>query len=62
MVELARDFDFDLSSLDGITFTHDYSKALAEPDRGFATRKTLTETDVPHAQGRASLVSLLLRH
>lgn len=53
MVQLATEFDLELAALDGITFAHDYAKALAELDRGFATRSTLTATDVPHAQGVA---------
>jgi hypothetical protein len=50
---LATEHDLDLSALDGITFASDYPKALAELERGFTTRRTLTATDVPHAQGVA---------
>jgi hypothetical protein len=50
---LATELDFDLRTLDGITFASDYAEALAELDRGFATRTTLAATDAPHAQGVA---------
>lgn len=50
---VAAEHDLDLRALDGITFASDYRKALAELDRGFAFRRTLTATDVPHAQGVA---------
>jgi hypothetical protein len=53
IVQLATEFDLELAALDGITFAHDYANALAELDRGFTTRRTLTATDVPHAQGVA---------
>jgi hypothetical protein len=49
------------SALDGITFADDYAKALAELDRGFTTRGTLTATDVPHAQGVA-MTSTVVRN
>ena len=59
IIELATDFDLELSALDGITFAHDYAKALAELDRGFTTRRTLAATDVPHAQGIAMTPSVI---
>jgi hypothetical protein len=53
VTELARDFDFELASLDGITFASDYANALNDLDRGFPFRRPLTATDAPHAQGVA---------
>lgn len=53
VTELAQDFDFELASLDGITFASDYAQALRDLDRGFPFRNPLTATDVPHAQGIA---------
>lgn len=53
ITELASHFDFELASLDGITFASDYAQALRDLDRGFSFPKPLTATDVPHAQGIA---------
>lgn len=53
ITELARDFDLELASLDGVTFASNYAQALTDLDRGFEFRKPLTATDVPHAQGVA---------
>jgi hypothetical protein len=56
---LATERDLDLRALDGITFASDYAKALADLDRGFTTRSTLSATEVPHAQGVAMTPTII---
>jgi hypothetical protein len=44
LTAVATELDLNLDDLDGVTVAHDYARALAELDRGFATSKVLTPT------------------